>query len=295
MRFTSRRVFQSLAFLCVLLLALTTNAEPILKSAADDRNYEFLKLNNGLKVILVSDKTATVAAASLDVNIGSGDDPADRPGLAHFLEHLLFLGTESFPDPGEYRAFINANGGSQNAYTAHENTNYYFEIEAGALDGALERFSQFFTAPLFDARYVERERNAVHAEYMAAFKNDGQRAYEAFRESVNPYNSFGQFAVGSQETLADRDGQSIRDELIEFYKRHYLAGNMALTIVGRETVDELRDLAEAYFADIPAGGPTFSTTPRPLVLPRNAASTFERRSQQRPAFADTTIPYPIAA
>ena len=267
MRFTSRYVFQPLAALCVLLLALTTNAEPILKSAADDRSYEFLKLNNGLKVILVSDKTATVAAASLDVNIGSGDDPSDRPGLAHFLEHLLFLGTESFPDPGEYRAFINANGGSQNAYTAHENTNYYFEIEAGALDGALERFSQFFTAPLFDARYVERERNAVHAEYMAAFKNDGQRAYEAFRESINPDNSFAQFAVGSQETLADRDGQSIRDELIEFYKRHYLAGNMVLTIVGRETVDELRDLAEAYFADIPAGGPTFSTTPVPLFSP----------------------------
>ena len=267
MRFTSRRVLQSLAFLWFFLWGITTSAESIVKSASDDRVYDFVRLDNGLKVILVSDDTATVAAASLDVNIGSGDDPADRPGLAHFLEHLLFLGTESFPDPGEYRAFINANGGSQNAYTAHENTNYYFEVEAGALDGALERFAQFFTAPLFDARYVERERNAVHAEYMAAFKNDGQRAYEAFRESVNPDNSFGQFAVGSNETLADRNGQSIRNELIEFYKRYYLAGNMALTIVGRESIDELRDLAKAYFGDIPAGGPTLSENPVPLFSP----------------------------
>ena len=83
--------------------------------------------------------------------------------MAHLLEHMLFLGTERFPEPDAYRTYITANGGSQNAYTAHENTNYYFEIESGALEGALERFGQFFTAPLMDARYVERERHAVHA------------------------------------------------------------------------------------------------------------------------------------
>jgi insulysin len=249
------------------ILGTPAIASPITSSPVDDRQYDYVELSNGLKVVLVSDPTAEVAAASLDVNIGSGDDPADRAGLAHFLEHMLFLGTEKFPDPGEYRAFINANGGSQNAYTAHENTNYYFDIEAGALEGALERFSQFFTSPLFDARYVKRERHAVHAEYMTRLKSDAQRTYEVLKESVNPGHPFSQFSVGSNESLADRPGEAVRDRLIKFYSKHYRTGNMSLAIAGRQSIDVLRDLAVKHFSNIPTGGPTYAKMRPPLMGP----------------------------
>ncbi|MDX5334940.1 MAG: insulinase family protein, partial [Marinobacter sp.] len=88
------------------------------KSPNDPNEYRFLELDNGLRVILASDPDADKAAASMNVAVGSGNDPADREGLAHFLEHMLFLGTEKYPDPGEYQQFIRSHGGSHNAFTA---------------------------------------------------------------------------------------------------------------------------------------------------------------------------------
>ena len=96
-------------FLLLVILAVATAAyrinmhstsPTIIQSPNDQREYRSLELDNGLKVILVSDKEADKAAASLAVSVGSGDDPQGRQGLAHFLEHMLFLGTEPFPDSG---------------------------------------------------------------------------------------------------------------------------------------------------------------------------------------------------
>ena len=125
-------------FLLLVIIAVATAAyrinmqssdSIIIQSPNDQREYRSLELDNGLKVILVSDSEADKAAASLAVNVGSGNDPKGRQGLAHFLEHMLFLGTEAFPDAGEYQEFINKHGGNHNAFTAHDVTNYYFEID----------------------------------------------------------------------------------------------------------------------------------------------------------------------
>ena len=76
------------------------------------------------------------------------EDPEMHQGLAHYLEHMLFLGTEKYPEAGNNSLFSNR-GGYTNAYTAGDHTNYHFEIDPEHLDGALDRFAQFFTAPLF--------------------------------------------------------------------------------------------------------------------------------------------------
>ena len=135
------------------------------QSPNDDRDYRYLTLPNRLPVILISDPQTDMAAASLAVRVGSLANPPQHEGLAHFLEHMLFLGTAQFPDPGEYQTFINTHGGQHNAYTALDHTNYFFEIEPTQLEPALDRFSQFFIAPLFNADYVIREREAVEGEY----------------------------------------------------------------------------------------------------------------------------------
>ena len=82
--------------------------------------------------------------------VGSGDNPPGRGGLAHFLEHMLFLGTDKYPDPAEYEEYITEHGGSRNAYTSLEITNYFFDVNAAHLPEALDRFAQFFIAPRFD-------------------------------------------------------------------------------------------------------------------------------------------------
>lgn len=235
---------------CLLFISQLANAT-IHKSPNDTREYQSFTLNNQLRVLVISDPDSTKAAASLDVNVGSGANPEDRPGLAHFLEHMLFLGTEKYPQAGDYQAFISAHGGNHNAYTAFENTNYFFDIAAQDLEPALDRFAQFFIAPLFSAEYVDRERHAVHSEYQSKLRDDARRIYAVSKSAFNPDHSYAQFAVGSLETLADHPGRSVRDDLITFYQRYYSANLMTLVILGPQPVAQLKALAEDKFAAVP--------------------------------------------
>ena len=127
-----------------LLLAscATTSApgEQPVKSPNDDYQYRLLTLDNKMEVLLISDPDTPKAAASLDVLVGSGDNPPGRGGLAHFLEHMLFLGTDKYPDAAEYERFITEHGGTHNAYTSFENTNYFFDINAARPAGGAGPF-----------------------------------------------------------------------------------------------------------------------------------------------------------
>ena len=120
----------------------------IITSPSDDRDYLAHRLKNGLRVLLISDPHTDKAAAALDVRVGSGSDPEERPGLAHLLEHMLFLGTEQYPEAGEYQAFIQQHGGSDNAYTMPAHTNYILIFSPNFL-GVHWRGSPNFLSPRF--------------------------------------------------------------------------------------------------------------------------------------------------
>ncbi len=234
--------------LCLLLNACQLAGEkPVIASDTDTRAFRHLQLPNRMQVLLISDPAADKAAAALDVNVGSWQDPPGRQGLAHFLEHMLFLGTERYPVAGEYQSFISAHGGSHNAYTAFEHTNYFFDIDAGYLEPALDRFSQFFVAPLFTAQYVEREKNAVNSEYLANIREDSRRSYDVLRAVANPAHPFSKFSVGTLKTLEDRSDSTIRDELLAFYDAHYSANLMTLVVSGREPLDRLEAMVRERF------------------------------------------------
>ncbi len=237
--------------LLLLVQASSSFSQTVITSSVNDREHRYLELENGLKVLLVHDGSADKAAAALDVYIGSADNPKDRPGLAHFLEHMLFLGTEKYPEPDAYQAFVNANGGSHNAFTATEHTNYFFEVRAEVLAETLDRFAQFFIEPLFTPEYVARERNAVHSEFTSKIKDDFRRGFDAVREIAHPDHPNAQFRVGNAATLADRPGDSVREDLIQFYESHYSADNMALVVLGKESLDELEKLATDLFSQVP--------------------------------------------
>lgn len=220
------------------------------KSPIDERNYLTFKLENQLKVLVISDQEADKAAAALSVSVGSGSDPKDREGLAHFLEHMLFLGTEKYPEADAYQRYISEHGGSHNAYTAFGETNYFFDINASDLQPALDQFAQFFISPLFNEEYVEREKHAVHSEYQAKIRDDSRRQYEVFKTLSNPEHPFSQFSVGSLETLAERPGKSIRDDLLTFYHQHYSANLMTLVVLGNESTETLRQLVTDTFSEV---------------------------------------------
>ena len=200
-------------------------------ATTDKKKYEHFQLNNGLKVLVISDPDTYQAAASMDVLVGSAHDPLDRQGLAHFLEHMLFLGTKKYPQSGEYQRFIASNGGNLNAYTSHLNTNYFFDIDESKLAGALDRFGQFFISPNFDQQYIDREKKAVHSEFHLGLKDEGRRHLDVIKSIVNPAHPYHKFSSGNLRTLAKRDGVSLRNELIDFYTNYYSASRMSLVVL----------------------------------------------------------------
>ncbi len=225
--------------------------QPIKQSPDDTRQYDYIMLTNHLKVLLISDPNTDKSAVSLDVHRGSSSDPKTFAGLAHFLEHMLFLGTKKYPKAGEYQTFISAHGGNHNAYTSFEHTNYFFDIDPLYLEPAIDRFAQFFIAPLFTNKYVNREKNAVNSEYQARKKNDFRRTYEVWKQLSNPQHPFSQFSIGNLDTLADKPDQSTKEALIAFHKRYYSANIMTLVVLGKEPLSQLREYVNTKFSAIP--------------------------------------------
>lgn len=237
-----------------LLLAVSFGActAEIQKSPFDNRQYKALTLDNGLRAVLVSDPDAELAAAALNVQVGSFQETPEREGLAHFLEHMLFMGTSKYPDAAEYSQYVSMHGGITNAYTADMNTQYFFTITPQNLPGALDRFAQFFIAPLFDAALVDQERNAVHSEYLLHVKEDPWRLNNLAGVTGNPQHPMRQFNIGSIETLGDTDRpRKVRDDLLEFYNKYYSAERMILVIVAPQSIAELESLARSNFSAVP--------------------------------------------
>lgn len=223
----------------------------IRKSPNDDRTYAAILLPNQLQVVLVSDPTLENSAASLAVGVGSAQDPESQPGLAHYLEHMLFLGTKKYPVPDNFMEFVDNNAGSTNAFTAFDQTNFLFEINAEKFDEALDRYSDYFKSPLLDPQYADKERNAVNSEWSMNKSQDHWILHTLDGITGNQANPASRFSIGNLETLADKKDSKLQDEVKAFYNRYYSANIMRLTLVGKQSIPELKALAEKYFADIP--------------------------------------------
>lgn len=245
---------------------MQTNSDSITitKPLVDDREYRYVRLPNGLDALLVQDPTTDKAAAALDVGVGSFSDPKDLPGLAHFLEHLLFMGTEKFPSENEYSQYVIEHGGMSNAFTAAEHTNYHFEVSWTHLKGCLERFSQFFVGPLFSENCKAREIMAVDSENKKNLQSDMWRLYQLEKYLSNPSHPLNKFSTGNYETLGrvpEEKGVDVRQRLIEFYHTHYTAAIMKLVIIGRDNLDTLEAWTREFFTDIPNTHPELATAP----------------------------------
>ncbi|GBP39358.1 Nardilysin [Eumeta japonica] len=106
-----------------------------------------------------------LAACALCVGVGSYSDPPALQGLAHFVEHMVFMGSGKYPKENEFDAFIKKKGGSDNAATDCEQTTFYFEIEEKYLLQAMDMFSQFFVDPLMLKESMQREREAIESDH----------------------------------------------------------------------------------------------------------------------------------
>ncbi|KAI3403084.2 STE23 [Candida oxycetoniae] len=225
----------------------------ISKPVIDDRHYRFLKLKaNDLRVLLIHDPQADKSAAALDVNVGSfADKQYEIFGLAHFCEHLLFMGTSKYPKENEYSNYLSKHSGHSNAYTSSEHTNYYFQVGSNHLEGALDRFAQFFIAPLFSKSCKDREINAVDSENKKNLQSDNWRLYQLDKSNSNPNHPYNGFSTGNYQTLhvePESKNINVRDALIKFHQDNYSSNLMSLVILGKEDLDTLSAWAIEKFS-----------------------------------------------
>ena len=175
-------------------------------SPTDRCTYRALELDNKLMVFLIHDPTTETAASALQVNVGSLRDPIEHQGLAHFLEHMLFVGSEKYPGVSDYSDFLSQNGGDFNAYTGRFATNYHFDIKEDRLPHALDMFAQFFICPLFSEELTFKEIKAVNSEAEMYYADDGWRCQRLDSVLCASDALLSKFDVGNLDTLGQMRG-----------------------------------------------------------------------------------------
>lgn len=248
-----RTIIRCLTIMAQAHIKTVIEHDQITRSENDSRQYRGLELQNGMKVLLVSDLETDKSAAAMNVNIGHMKDPKDIQGLAHFCEHMLFLGTEKYPEENAYTKFLNEHGGSSNAFTSAEHTNFYFDVSPDYLPGALDRFAQFFLCPLFTSSATEREVNAVNSENDRNLQSDPWRILQLEKSLCKPDHDYVKFGTGNKETLLINPtaaGLDVRKQLLSFHSQYYSSNIMGLCVVGKESLDELTEMVVPLFCGV---------------------------------------------
>lgn len=206
-----------------------------------------IKLSNGVEAYLISDPKTDKSGALMSVNVGSWEDPTEYPGLAHFLEHMLFLGTKKYPEESGYHRYISEHGGYTNAFTTNTHTNYMFDVNNNAFPEALDRFASFFKDPLFNPSGVSRELNAIDQEYAKNLENDDWRMLFVDKELSSHDHPYHNFNMGNSSTLS----KVSRDTLEKWYREHYSANLMKLIVISSLPLDQLLNFVVEDFKGIP--------------------------------------------
>ena len=237
------RLVPAVAVVALLAACQSSGPPRPVKSPNDERDYRHVVLPNNLRVLLIREPGSSLAAAAVSVARGSDHDPDAHPGLAHFVEHMLFIATGKYPEVDGFSEFVSRHGGDTNAYTDTDRTTYYFDVESEYLPEALDRFAQFFISPRFDPDYLEREKNAVQGEYQMQLKVDDWRGVAVDKRVVNPEHPGSRFDWGSLESLR---GVGVA-EAHAFFEANYSADTMTLAVLGSDDLDTLQKLVAGRF------------------------------------------------
>jgi secreted Zn-dependent insulinase-like peptidase len=224
------------------------------KPPCDHKQYKLVKLPNGLKALLVKNAENlknNLAAVALCIDVGSFDDPLQLQGLAHFLEHMVFMGSSKYPKENEFDQFIKNRNGFDNAMTEVQHTIFYFKLGQEHLSGALDRFSQFFINPLLHSDSMERELEAVESEFQSNIYSDTYRINQIYATLARDQHCVGNFTWGNFSTLKNGiDSESLHQIVHEFRKRFYKSNRMNLCIQSSMDLNILQAIVERYFSDI---------------------------------------------
>ncbi len=196
------------------------------------------------------------AACAVEVNVGYLSDPDGFHGLSHFLEHMVFMGTETHKSENFFDEWLNRNWGSQNAYTDAEKTVFHFDVHPKRLREGVEIFSKFFTEPLILERALEREVTAIESEFERVVNSDEVRMELLLADLAVEGHPYRKFGWGNRQSLtksqAYKEKNGARKALKRHFKEHYHAKRMSVVVCGAEELEELEEmvLSESAFGGL---------------------------------------------
>ncbi len=224
-----------------------------------------LRLSNGATLDVAQQPWAERVGICLRVAAGSHDEPVAYPGLAHFLEHLLFLGSRDYGPEQGLMAYAQGCDGQVNASTQARHTDFLCELPAERLQPALARLFDMLCRPLLDSAAQLREREVLQAEYQARSTDADSRIEHALGQALAAGHRCGDFLAGDRTSLAVEQA-AFQQALHGYHRRHYQAGNMRLTLVGPQPPEDLLAIGEALLAQLPAvDSPSIGESPPPML------------------------------
>jgi zinc protease len=258
-------------FALAALFAVITASAP---ASAGVFNPVTFMLDNGMQVVVVTNKRAPVVVHMVWYKVGSADDPAGRSGIAHFLEHLMFKGTPTVPD-GEFSKIVARNGGNQNAFTNRDYTGYFQKIAKDRLELVMGLEADRMVNLVLDDAVVMSERKVILEERRSRTDNNPSALWSeqlsAARYLAHPYRIP---VIGWAHEIAGLK----TEDILAFYRRYYAPDNAVLVVAGDITAEELRPMASRTYGAVPAAG--IAARMRPQEPPHRAARRVELRDER---------------
>ena len=224
-------------------------------------------LGNGLRVVVSAIPHSQAAVLAAYVGVGSRDEARETLGLSHYLEHMLFKGTESRPEPTAISAAIEGAGGSLNAFTSRELTCYWNRVPFDRLPLAMDVLADSVRHSLLAESEIERERTVICSEIRRAHDQPGQRVSQLLTQATYGEQPLGWEIAGDLESV----GAVTREHLAEHIGTFYRPSNIVLSVAGNVEQEEVVELAERHWGD---------------GWPESAAEAWPARSAARDAMSD---------
>jgi len=227
------KIRNSLFSLILLILPTALSAEVVTS----------FKLNNGMQVVVIEDHRAPVVTHMVWYRVGAADEKAGKSGIAHFLEHLMFKGTDTMA-PGEFSQIVSANGGQENAFTSYDYTGYFQKVSADRLPLMMKIEADRMQNLILSEEEVLTERDVVLEERNARTESSPGSLLREQRNAMQYFNHhYGIPVIGWKHEIA----QLTQQDALDFYKQYYAPNNAILIVAGDTTPDEVRALAQEYY------------------------------------------------
>ncbi|NLM25098.1 MAG: insulinase family protein [Firmicutes bacterium] len=231
-------------------------------------DYHYFKLDNGLQVYVIEDSSVPLVELGIFYKVGAIDEPPGLTGISHFLEHAMFLGTESL-GKGQLDQLVDLAGGYTNAATSFDFTYYYMEVPSSLLELAIALEADRMVNLKLDPVEIEREREVILQERRQGLENV---VFNAGLEQLQAA-AFADTSLEHQVIGWAEDIQRITvEDLASYYRTYYSPNNAILVVVGDATVDQVKDLTEKYFGDFE---PQEIDRPRFKVAPQGQGRVYE--------------------